>query len=332
MQFYSFRNLVWVVSFFASTQLHANILSKRYNEVTFVTAHNGQSFLKNQFLSFLPGSNISNQAWSIPEQLEHGVQAMKIPVHPYQGNAYACHGLSPGNREDIKNKLCKKLSILKETCDQILDELNPCMLDPATTKFSNVLRELKIFLENNPERIFTLFIEDKTGNLEQLADLFAESGLEPFIYKQPQNREWPTLKEMIKNNQRLIVFMSRDSDNYGNSLDKYAFFNSKNFFIAESRYNFRSILSLEKDRYGTEDEKLFSKIIERDPDNKLWVLQHFVTPTLGGAADSSKVVNAWPFLQRRISEYQSHLGKPNFVWLDFLTDVDVANINQLNEM
>lgn len=313
-----------------SFNLRADLLTKRYNKVTFITAHNSQSFKKNPLLSFLPGSNISNQTWNIQQQLQHGIRSMKIPVHPYQGQPYACHGLSPGNRDQIKTKLCEKLLFLKTKCDKILDNLNPCMVDPATALLSSILLQIRFFLEENPNEVFTLFLEDSTNDLQALAELFTYTGLKPYLHKQDQTLPWPTLGEMIHQDHRLVVFINRETDKNQKSLDEFDF-NSTHFFTAQSRYNFRSILALKKDGLQRpDDEDNFAKIRAANPDNKLWILQHFVTPTLGGAQDSAKIVNDRAFLNNRLESYVEYLGKPSSIWMDFITAQDVANVQQMN--
>ena len=66
------------------------LANKRFNEVAYPTAHNAQSYKK---------SIVQNQDLSIPQQLEAGIRAFKLPIWydcDDQGHYYACvcHGLS----------------------------------------------------------------------------------------------------------------------------------------------------------------------------------------------------------------------------------------------
>lgn len=79
----------------------------------------------------------------------------------------------------------------------------------------NVLREIEKFLGANPEEIVTIFIEDYVNSPQGLSKVFDASGLKKYwfpVSRMPQKGEdWPTVDDMVKQNQRLLVFTSKES-------------------------------------------------------------------------------------------------------------------------
>lgn len=76
----------------------------------------------------------------------------------------------------------------------------------------NVLREIQVFLENNKDEVVTIIIEDYVKSPKGLTKVFDTAGLRKFMFpvsRIPKNGgDWPTLDDMIRQNQRLLVFTS----------------------------------------------------------------------------------------------------------------------------
>ena len=72
-----------------------------------------------------------------------------------------------------------------------------------------------MFLEANPSEIVTIFIEDYVESPKGLTNVFNASGLRKFwfpVSRMPRNGgDWPTVDDMVKKNQRLVVFTSKAS-------------------------------------------------------------------------------------------------------------------------
>lgn len=69
-----------------------------------------------------------------------------------------------------------------------------------------------MFMEENPTEIVTIFIEDYVNSPQGLTKVFNASGLNKYWFpasRMPRNGEdWPTVDDMVKQNQRLVVFTS----------------------------------------------------------------------------------------------------------------------------
>ena len=76
----------------------------------------------------------------------------------------------------------------------------------------NVLREIQVFLENNKDEVVTVIIEDYVKSPKGLTRVFDTAGLRKFMFpvtRMPKNGgDWPKLDDMIRQNQRLLVFTS----------------------------------------------------------------------------------------------------------------------------
>lgn len=69
-----------------------------------------------------------------------------------------------------------------------------------------------MFLEKNSEEAVTIIIEDYVKSPKGLTKVFDAAGLRKFMFpvtRMPKNGgDWPTLDDMVRQNQRLLVFTS----------------------------------------------------------------------------------------------------------------------------
>ncbi len=77
----------------------------------------------------------------------------------------------------------------------------------------DTLKEVEAFLAANPSEIVTLILEDYVESPNGLTNVFNAAGLMKYwfpVSNMPQNgQDWPLVKDMVANNQRLIVFTSK---------------------------------------------------------------------------------------------------------------------------
>ncbi len=295
------------------------LCNRHYNEITYVTSHNGSANRPSSALSLYNlrncyGSNINDQGISLAAQFNLGVRATKTPVLFDQNKVYACHGLSPQDRDTVKNKVCGGLSSYTKTaCESIFNFIDPCTLDNNAKVLSNLLNDFNDYIKNNPNEVLTLFVADQTGgHFEQIQSTFEASSVNKYLYVQGSpNQAWPTLKEMITSNKRLVVFVDTpDQFNSSQQADFNRYFNRQGSFAWSSPFNYPTDESL-KD----EDP---SRLIPNLPYNDLWILQHFVTPSLAGNPYYAARVNEYQFLKNRVNKYINVIRKnPNFIWVDF---------------
>ncbi|KAF2606593.1 hypothetical protein F2Q68_00043416 [Brassica cretica] len=154
-----------------------------FNKYSWLTTHN--SFARLGEVS-KTGSVIlapTNQQDSITSQLANGVRGFMLDMYDFQNDVWLCHSFDG-------------------TC------FNFTAFQPAV----NVLREIQLFLENNRDEVVTIIIEDYVKSPKGLTRVFDTAGLRMFMFpvtRMPKNgADWPKLDDMIRQNQRLLVFTS----------------------------------------------------------------------------------------------------------------------------
>ncbi len=82
--------------------------------------------------------------------------------------------------------------------------------DGSFILFEKVVSDIENVLESNPEKIFTLFVDYESDvDLEFLIDVFDNSNVSEYLFNNVQ-KEWPIVSDMIRANDRLVVFTIKD--------------------------------------------------------------------------------------------------------------------------
>ncbi|GAB2280174.1 hypothetical protein Dimus_014812 [Dionaea muscipula] len=113
----------------------------------------------------------------------NGVRALMLDTYDYRGDIWLCHSFR-----------------------------GKCHSYTAFGPAVDTLKEIEAFLSANPSEIITLILEDHVETTNGLTRVFKDSGLKKFwfpVMKMPQNGgNWPLVKDMVINNERLVVFSS----------------------------------------------------------------------------------------------------------------------------
>ena len=234
----------------------------------------------NAFNSDEDGLLFPNQTYNIASQLNDGVRGLMIDVYDFFGTPTAYHSV----------------------------------FALGTIPLSNIFNDIKTFLDNNPNEVITIILECYvTAN--DIEDEINQSGLSNYLYT--HNATWPTLQNMIDNDNRLVIFS--DVDDASSSQDWYHYVWE---YAVETHYSVGNINDFTCD---------FNR---GDPLNDLFIFNHFVTDaTLGyGLYNESNDVNANPFFINRALNCQTQTNKfPNFVTVDYYELGDgLAVVDQLN--
>ncbi len=217
-----------------------------------------------------------NQPHGLARQLDDGVRAVMLDTHEWDGEALLCHGLCP------------------------LGSLP--LVDGLT-----LLRE---FLDTHRGEVVTIIFESYASP-EDTAAAFAASGLDRYVHAHAPGAAWPTLRELIDADERLIVFTDDggDADWY---LDVWAH-------------------AWETDYAASTTDDFSCDPNRGAAGNPLFIFNHFLTRTFP-VPEEAATVNANPFLIDRARGCAELAGAlPNFVTVDFYTTGDVlAAVDQLN--
>ncbi|XP_057962585.1 PI-PLC X domain-containing protein At5g67130-like [Malania oleifera] len=157
-----------------------------FNRYSWLTTHNSYSLLGAKPALGPVLVSPRNQEDSVTNQLNNGVRGLMLDMYDFANDIWLCHSY---------DGVC----------------YNYTAFQPAI----NVLKEIQGFLEANPSEIITIFIEDYVTSPNGLTKVFKASGLTKYWF--PMSRmpndggDWPTVDDMVRQNQRLVVFTSKSS-------------------------------------------------------------------------------------------------------------------------
>jgi hypothetical protein len=204
-----------------------------------------------------------NQNFAIAHQLDDGIRGLMLDVHEFGDGILLCHGF------------CQIGSL------------------PLEDGLSIIAR----FLHSHRGEVVTIIFESYT-TAAAIDAAFAASGADEYVHAHAAGTPWPTLRELIDRDERLIVL----TDHEGGAFDWYMDVWQQAF---ETPY-----------AAATTDE--FTCDLGRgDGANPLFIFNHFLTDPLA-VPDRAPLVNADPFLvdrARTCMQARGHL--PNYVTLDF---------------
>ncbi|HTM19926.1 MAG TPA: hypothetical protein VL172_05450 [Kofleriaceae bacterium] len=212
-----------------------------------------------------------NQYYGIERQLADGVRGLMLDLHEdADGVVSLCHGT--------------------------------CLL--GVRDAIDGLRAIRGFLEDHRGEVVTIIFESYV-TADQVAEVFADSGLDRLVHAQAPGEPWPTLRELIEADERLIAFTDADGGGaYDWYMDVWA-------HAWETDYAAREVTD-------------FSCDMNRGvAGNPLFIFNHFLTRTKP-VPDEADTTNADPFLVDRAQECQAASGSlPNFVTVDFYSVGDL---------
>ena len=236
----------------------------------------------NAFNSDEDGLLFPNQTYNIASQLNDGVRGLMIDVYNHLGVTTAYHTLFP----------------------------------LGTIPLINLLNDIKSFLDNNPNEIVTILLECNTS-ANDIENVVNQSGLSSYLYTHNNSIGWPTLQNMINNNNRLVIFTDVNDASSSQLWYHYVW-----DYAVETHYSVSTI------------NNFTCNFNRGDSLNDLFILNHFVTDAnLGyGLYNESNDVNANPFFINRALDCQTQTNKlPNFVTVDYYELGDgLAVVDQLN--
>ncbi|XP_062003295.1 PI-PLC X domain-containing protein At5g67130 [Rosa rugosa] len=157
-----------------------------FNNYTWLTTHNSyaQAGVRSSTGSLIIAP--MNQNDTVTSQLKNGVRGFMLDMYDFNNDIWLCH--STGGK-------CYNFTAFRPALD--------------------VLKEIRAFLEANPSEIVTIFIEDYVTSPSGLSKVFDSAGLKTYMFplaRMPKDgNDWPTVDDMAKNNQRLVVFTSKSS-------------------------------------------------------------------------------------------------------------------------
>ena len=163
---------------------YQDLCNRKYSNVTHIGAHDSYAVGK-------LGSLGSNQEANVTVQLEDGIRLLQIQTH-------ASSGHQDSNPSGLS--LCH----------------TSCALKNGGT-LESYLRQVKQFLDQNKNEIVTLVITNPDNKpVSNFAKAFENTGLNSMAYRANSNsiskNDWPTLQDLISQNQRVVAFLDYKAD------------------------------------------------------------------------------------------------------------------------
>jgi len=293
---------------------HPHLCEKRLNEVVFATTHNSMA------AADIADWMFPNQERGIRTQLADGVRGFLIDVH---------YGVPVGDRvktllDDEEAARAKyEQSLGQEGVEAALrirdrlvggDEgdrdvyLGHGFCELGATRFVSWLEALHEFLVANPGEVVILVIQDEGVAPADIARCFAESGLEALVYWGAVSPPWPTLREMVDRDERVVVFAENDAEGV-------PWYHLAAGVIQETPYRFR-------------DPSEFSNAPNRGGSTgSLLLLNHWIETAPAPKPANAQIVNAHDFLLARARACQQERGLlPNLVAVDFYRTGDLLRV------
>jgi hypothetical protein len=192
------------------------------------------------------------------------------------------------------------------------------LCEVGATKAVDALRAVHRFLVRHPEEVVVLSVQDETSAADT-AKVIRASGLVDEVYLGDARRPWPTLRELIERDERVIVL----AENHAGAAP---WIHRQPVVMQETPFLFRSVEALEApttcepNRGGTA--------------GSLLLVNHWVDTPPAPRVTIARRVNAYDFLEPRVSRCREQRGMlPNLIAVDFFREGDAARVvDELNRV
>jgi len=191
----------------------AKLCTRRLDQIVFAGAHNAMSNAE------IPGWLFPHQNHAFPGQLADGVRALLIDVH--YGVPAADHVITDFDHAGGTSRDKMSGALGPEATEAALRIRNRFLgheTGPSALYFCHgfcelgaypvvpALQGIRDFMVTNPGEVVIIVVEDYVTP-QDLAVGFQEAGLLDLIYTGPSTKPFPTLREMIDLDQRLVLFI-----------------------------------------------------------------------------------------------------------------------------
>jgi hypothetical protein len=187
------------------------LCDRPFDEVALPATHNSMSVP-------LPGWFSAEHERPIARQLRDGIRGLLVDTHygDLLGNGRVRTFF--GSRAELRRR-AEEDGVSREAVDAALRTreragfrgpgergmyLCHSFCELGATPLGEVLDDLHDFLVANPDEVVVVINQDYVTPADMVAAV-RRAGLEQFAYKGPADADWPTLREMIDTNQRLVL-------------------------------------------------------------------------------------------------------------------------------
>ncbi|MEA3336371.1 MAG: hypothetical protein U9R25_10710 [Chloroflexota bacterium] len=276
---------------------HVELCDRPINEVAYATSHNSMSIAEYGWVWPMHDGTIS-------EQLEAGVRALLIDTH-YLDNEEAREE-QIASLSGPEERVARRAINIFVPPDQDGTYMCHQLCGFGFTVLDDSLGEIKTFLNENPREVLFIVIQDEISS-EDTEQAIEQAGLVPTIYSHQEGEPWPTLRELIDRNQRLIVM----AENEGPPPEWYTnVWNS----TEETPYTF-----VVPEQFNCEPNR-------GDTGKPFFLLNHWIQRGSPNRVDAA-IVNEYDFLLDRAEQCAEERGQiPNFVAVNWYGQGDLFGV------
>jgi hypothetical protein len=306
---------------------HAELCDRPLNAVALAATHNSMS-------APLPGWFSTQQDASIADQLHDGIHGLLIDTH------YADRLPNGRLRTDLDARRLRSQAQADGVSPQAVDAalrirerlgfagkgtrgmyLCHSFCELGGTPLHSVLQDLDDFLVANPGEVVVVINQDYVSP-EDFVGAVRQADLERFVYRGPTSGRWPSLRQMIDSNERLVVL----AENKAGAAPWYHL--AYDAITQETPFSFRRPAKL------TEPSQIPASCgPNRGPSGApMFLVNHWITTDPAPKPSNARIVNAYNALLDRLEtcrRIRHHI--PNLVAVDFYRQGDVLKaVDALN--
>jgi hypothetical protein len=196
---------------------HAELCPRPLNEVVFPGTHNAMSAAEER------GWYFAGHREGLREQLEFGIRALLIDTHygvrDDDGKVRTELRREETNRRKIVDAIGERgLAAAERLVGRIgFGELRGrkgiymchALCELGATPLEEGLRDVRRFLDENPDEFVILFIQDAVSPRDTV-EVFDDAGLTRYAHTHARTEPWPQMRELIGADERLLVLVEED--------------------------------------------------------------------------------------------------------------------------
>jgi hypothetical protein len=289
----------------------AALCDRPLDQVVLAGAHNAMS------AADYPGWMFPNQEAGMAAQLRHGIRALLFDVHngiPVAGRVKTVLEDEPGSEAKFEKALGPEgVAAAMRIRDRLVGPpegpkgpyLCHGFCELGARPLADALKDIRDFLVENPGEVVLIVIEDYVPPAD-VARAFAESELLELVYKGPVGPPWPTLRQMIAANERVLVTAENEAGNVA--------------------WYHKAYDSTEETPYHFESPAEFSCKANRGGDGKsFFLMNHWIDTTPTPKPSNAAIVNQRDFILARARQCETERDKrPTILAVDFALTGDVV--------
>jgi hypothetical protein len=295
---------------------HAELCSRRYEEVAFPATHNAMAAADE------PGWFFAEQPDGMVSQLQHGIRVLLIDS--WYGQQTSRRGVVANTDEERAAAIREvQRTVGRDAVQSALRLRDAFNLRPrgpvrpylchglcelGSTPWLPAMEDVAAWVRSHPRDVVTFFIQDEVSPADT-AQVIRRAGLRPFVHEQRPGEPWPTLGSMITSGRRVVLLMEREGGgrSYPWLLDGFK-------WVQDTPFLFRNPAA-------------FSCAPNRGrPDAALFLVNHWITDKVREVSNARRV-NSRDVLLPRLRECEAERDQlPNFVAVDFYDRGDLFDV------